>query len=245
MSLIKWFKHDSNAHTDAKLKKVRHKYGITGYGLYWYCVELIAGSVEKTNITFHLEEDAEIIALEWSLDRLKVEEIMGYFVEINLFEHTGDKITCLKLAKRLDDTNSKNPQIRQIIDNLSLSNSDKLRVTPSNSDKLRKSPPRLDKNRLDKDTAENSPLAVTPELADVLLFAKEKNSRVDCQEFWYHYEANGWTNKDGNPIESWRKAFNAWTQRRKSKLKEKIEIISERNQESYLESEKNRQKDNG
>ena len=37
---MKWFKHDSNANTDAKLKRVRMKYGMQGYGLYWYCLEI-------------------------------------------------------------------------------------------------------------------------------------------------------------------------------------------------------------
>ncbi|MCP3699064.1 MAG: DUF4373 domain-containing protein [Aliivibrio sp.] len=38
---MRWFKHDSAAHIDARIKKVKHKYGIVGYGLYWYCIELI------------------------------------------------------------------------------------------------------------------------------------------------------------------------------------------------------------
>lgn len=144
---MKWFKHDSNANTDTKLKKVKHKYGITGYGLYWYCVELIAESVSPKNITFELEEDAEIIALEWSLDQLKVQEIMQYMVDIGLFEvGSNNQITCFKLAKRLDDTNSKNPQIKHIISGI---DSDKVGVTPSDSDKLRLDKIKLDKIKLD------------------------------------------------------------------------------------------------
>lgn len=112
---MKWFKHDSNAHIDAKLKKVKHKYGIVGYGLYWYCVELIAMGVDKNNITFELEEDSETIAMEWNLDQLKVQEMMEYMVHLNLFENHEGRITCLKLAKRLDDTNSKNPEIKRVL----------------------------------------------------------------------------------------------------------------------------------
>ena len=99
-------------------------------------------NVDGKNISFELEDDAEIIALEWSLDQLKVQEIMAYMVDIGLFENSDGRITCLKLAKRLDDTNSKNPEIRAMLSKI---NSDKLRVTPSNSDKLR-----TDKTRLDK-----------------------------------------------------------------------------------------------
>lgn len=144
---MKWFKHDSNAHSDAKLKRLKHKYGITGYGLYWYCVELIAGCIDKSNISFELEEDAELIALEWNLDQLKVQEIMLYMVELGLFEHDSGRITCLKLARRLDDTNSKNPQIREIINKIDSENqnvSETLGETPNNSGQTR-----LDKTRLD------------------------------------------------------------------------------------------------
>ena len=149
---MKWFKHDTTAHTDAKLKKLKHKYGITGYGLYWYCLELIAGKVEAKNISFELEEDAELIALEWSLDQLKVQEIMGYMVSLGLFESDVNGIvTCLKLAARLDDTTSRNPEIRKLtaqIAGTKVANSpDKLRDISNNSED---SSDRLDKTRLDK-----------------------------------------------------------------------------------------------
>ncbi|MCP3850629.1 MAG: DUF4373 domain-containing protein [Gammaproteobacteria bacterium] len=149
---MKWFKHDSNAHTDAKLKKLKHKHGIVGYGLYWYCVELIAESVDKNNITFELEEDAELIALEWNLDQIRVQEIMIDMSNLGLFENDNGQITCLKLAKRLDDTNAKNPQIRQILSKLNgdtPNNSEQLGDTPNNSGQTR-----LDKNRKEP-TSEN------------------------------------------------------------------------------------------
>lgn len=112
---MKWFKHDSNAHIDAKLKKVKHKYGIVGYGLYWYCIELIAMGVDRNNLTFELEEDSETIAMEWNLDQLKVQEMVQYMVHLNLFENNSGRITCLKLARRLDETTSKNPDIKRVL----------------------------------------------------------------------------------------------------------------------------------
>lgn len=147
---MRWFKHDSDAHQDAKLKRVRHRYGIVGYGLYWYCIELIAGKVDKHNISFELEEDAELIAIEWNLDQLKVEEMMRYFVEIALFESENSVISCMKLAKRIDDTNAKNPQIREILAGLNQSKSDSIRITPNNSEQIRESMENSRQTRLDK-----------------------------------------------------------------------------------------------
>lgn len=114
---MKWFKHDSNAHRDTKLRKVVMRYKAEGYALYWYCIELIASRLDKDNITFELEDDAEIIAYDIGIDSAKVQEIMRYMVELDLFKLNAEtnRIVCMKLANRLDESASKNPQIRKVI----------------------------------------------------------------------------------------------------------------------------------
>jgi len=59
---MKWFKHDSDASSDAKIKKLVIRHGAIGYAVYFHCLELIAGNVSNDNITFELEHDSEIIA---------------------------------------------------------------------------------------------------------------------------------------------------------------------------------------
>ena len=59
---MKWFKHDSDANMDDKLQDVLLDYGLEGYGLYWYCIELISGKIDKDNVNFELKHDARIIA---------------------------------------------------------------------------------------------------------------------------------------------------------------------------------------
>lgn len=115
---MKWFKHDTNASADSKLQNVLLDYGLEGYGLYWYCIELIAGNVEADNITFSLEHDARIIARNTGSTAQKVEEMMRYFVTIGLFENSDGMITCMKLAKRLDQSMTSNPAMRAIINGL-------------------------------------------------------------------------------------------------------------------------------
>lgn len=100
---MKWFKHDSNAAVDAKIERLIMKYGLEGYGLYFYCLELIARSVEKHNLTFELEHDAEIIAHRTNMHYSRVQEMMEYMVELKLFENDRGVITCLKMATRTDD----------------------------------------------------------------------------------------------------------------------------------------------
>lgn len=104
---MKWFKHDSDASNDAKLKKLRLKYGAQGYGIYWYCLELIARNVEKHNLTFELEHDAELIADDFKLSSDLVQHIMTYMVELELFENTNGIVSCLKMATRTDEYTQK------------------------------------------------------------------------------------------------------------------------------------------
>ena len=51
---MEWFRHDSNANLDEKLQEVLLDYGLEGYGLYWYCIELIVGKTSADNITFEV-----------------------------------------------------------------------------------------------------------------------------------------------------------------------------------------------
>lgn len=115
---MKWVKHDTDANQDAKLQNVLLDYGLEGYGLYWYCIELIASKIDNDNITFELEHDARIIARNTGSTPQKVEEMMRYFVNERLFESIDGVITCFKLARRLDKSMTSNPQMREIIGKL-------------------------------------------------------------------------------------------------------------------------------
>lgn len=112
---MEWFKHDSNANLDEKLQEVLLDYGLEGYGLYWYCIELIVGKVSADNITFELKHDARVIARNTGSTVQKVEEMMKRFVDVGLFENQDGAITCMKVAKRLMTSATSNPKMRGLI----------------------------------------------------------------------------------------------------------------------------------
>lgn len=112
---MKWYKHDSDAHRDPKMRKLRRKHGLEGVGLYWTLLELIVADVDQNNFTFHLEHDAEMIAEDVGLTRDKVEAIMRTMVDLGLFECSEGVITCLKLLRRMDSSQVKNPDLRKQI----------------------------------------------------------------------------------------------------------------------------------
>lgn len=120
------------------------KYGMQGYGLYWYCLELICGEVDENNVSFELEHDAEIIAHETGINYQLVEEMMVFMVKQGLFEGNDGVITCMKLAKRLDQSMTSNPKMRELIKSL--------RVDGENHDSVmtESCKNRLDKTRLEE-----------------------------------------------------------------------------------------------
>ena len=152
---MEWFRHDSNANQDEKLQNVLLDYGLEGYGLYWYCIELIVGKTSADNITFEIKHDARIIARNTGSTVQRVEEMMKRFVDIGLFENTNGRITCLKVAKRLMSSATGNPQMRSIIQDIKkqydASIDTKYHDTVmTSSDLIRPDKIRLDKIRLDK-----------------------------------------------------------------------------------------------
>lgn len=104
---MKWFKHQSDSNMNAKLQEVLLDYGVEGYGLYWYCLELVAQNVASDNLTFELKHDARVIGRNIGLSAVRVEEIMKAFIDKDLFSASEGRIQCLKLAARCDDFTSK------------------------------------------------------------------------------------------------------------------------------------------
>lgn len=160
---MKWFRHDSSANRDAKLQKLRMKYGLEGYGLYWYCIELIAEGIEESNLTFELEHDAEIIAFNTGNHPEKIQEMMMHMVKLGLFEEQQGIITCFKLAKRLDQSSTSNSHMRKLIAEMKknpdfimmqsgLNHDDVMTESEQDHDDIttQSDQIRLDKNRLDK-----------------------------------------------------------------------------------------------
>jgi len=149
---MKWFKHDSDASTDAKLKKLVIRYGTDGYAIYFHCLELITGNISENKITFELEHDSEIIADnlkvkgDASISAIdKVNHIMEYIIELGLFENSLGKITCMKLFKRLDQSMTSNLKFRKMINNVK--NNNKIMISHDN---VMKEEIRIDKIRIDK-----------------------------------------------------------------------------------------------
>jgi hypothetical protein len=193
---MKWFKHDAAANMDAKLQSVLLEYGMEGYGLYWYCLELIAQTVTPENITFELEHDSRVIARNTGLGVQKVQEIMTHFVNLGLFESDNGVISCIKLAQRTDDYINKISRLR-----LSGQSTD---IVRTKSEKVVLDQIRSDKKRKEKDKAFSKP--TIQEIKDYIL---EIKGTINAATFYNHYETVGW--KVGkNAMKDWKAAVRGW-----------------------------------
>lgn len=146
---MKWFKHEATANMDAKLQEVLLDYGLEGYGLYWYCLELVAGNVEPANLTFELEHDCRIIARNTGSTSQRVQEMMTRFVELGLFENSQGTITCLKMAKVSDDYTAKLIKNKKINKQSQDIENKEVLQNPTNSDKVSLEENRTEENRTD------------------------------------------------------------------------------------------------
>lgn len=214
---MNWFKHDSDATIDGKLRKLILRYGTDGYAIYFHCLELIAGGITADNITFELEHDSEIIA-----DNLKVkapdnhksavdyvQEIMRYIVSLQLFENKNGTITCMKMLKRLDLSMTSNPKMKQLIVDAKTKNKVMIESCCSH-DTIMQEENRKEENRTDKKQQKKS---VIPTIQEVEQYAKEKCPSVNPQSFFNYYSEGEWKDGNGKQVKNWKLKMQTWHSR--------------------------------
>lgn len=222
---MKWFKHDSDANMDAKLQEVLLDYGLEGYGLFWYCIELIVNKISADNLTFEIEHDARIIARNTGSTKQRVEEMMRRFVELGLFEHSNGTITCLKVAKRLDQSMTNSKALRNWLkchdnklkchDNV-MTSADNVMKEEKRKEEKRIEPPSGGITHTHAKTASND--AITPSnvptvenaVAEAERFLLHKTQKLDdlntvVNKWWFYHDSRNWFG-----VANWRSSLGKW-----------------------------------
>ena len=198
--------HQSAANRDAKLKKVLIKYGAEGYGLYWYCLEHVCANVDP-RLSFEIEDDAEILAHDLKIDSMLVSEMMCYMVNLGLFEESEGVISCLKLARYLGDKNTRNPELKRIIQGQKHSLSPTVPDSPRLS-ALEESRGEENRKRVGAQSSRFTP----PTPAEVQSYLDERGiTHFTGQRFCDHYGASGWM-RGKSKIKSWKHCVSTWQQ---------------------------------
>ena len=158
---------------DSKLQEVLLDYGLEGYGLYWYCLELIVNKIDVDNLTFELEHDARIIARNTGSTPQKVSEMMKRFVDLGLFQNNEGRITCLKLLTRLDKSMTSNPKFREAIE-LAKNSHDSVMMIP---DSVMQDKKRLEEIREEEITPKKATPKIT--ISDIEQVQEGYNAVID------------------------------------------------------------------
>lgn len=232
---MEWFRHDSNANLDEKLQEVLLDYGLEGYGLYWYCIELIVGKTSADNITFELKHDARVIARNTGSTPQKVEEMMKRFVSLGLFENKDNKITCMKVAKRLMSSATSNPKMRHMIQDIKQHYDTPIGTNSHDgimtaSDFITAEENRIEEIRLDKKEKKESikgsrlsPDWIIPN--EYLDFCKKERPELDAREIAETFK-DYWISKSGATATKtdWFATWRNWVRRQENKLNVKKQM---------------------
>lgn len=103
---MKWFKHESDAHTNIKLQALIDKLGIAGYGYYWACVELVAnqgGEEFKITKNKHWEQHLKKMLNLEPKEQKKYLIVLATHNLIDLKELKNGNLYIPKLVERCDE----------------------------------------------------------------------------------------------------------------------------------------------
>jgi len=116
-----------------KLSKLMLRYGVIGYGMYFFLIESVAEQITSDEIDFRIKYDSEVLAdrfkiadffYDWlgiKIEKEKIidiiEKMMKFMIDpsINLFQQGKDgQIYAWKIAKYIENSIVKNPDLKKI-----------------------------------------------------------------------------------------------------------------------------------
>lgn len=107
INTMKWFKHDTDARNDTRIKLLKKKFGAMGYGIYFQLLEIIGENIKDNN---HEEwgfveeiHTLDTLADECGVSRDKLTTVLAYCNELGLLYKLDHKMCCPKILLRLDE----------------------------------------------------------------------------------------------------------------------------------------------
>jgi len=159
---MRWFKHDTDAKEDVKIKLLEKRHGLVGYAVYFKTLEIIGKAIDTENVndwgfveTVHtIETLAESVGIESGQYR----DIVTTCDELGLFSQFNGRLYCEKILFRLDEYASKivgKKGLEKLINQRRKQSGQTPDKLPTVSGQCRA---RIDKNRTDKNrTDKNRP----------------------------------------------------------------------------------------
>lgn len=107
---MKWFKHDTNAHNDEKIREMIHEVGCEGYGVYVIVLELVGEKIDE-NLSPQISISDRVLREKCRLSHQKLVKILSFLDQkMLIFSKLIGKnweISCPNMLNRLDNWTKK------------------------------------------------------------------------------------------------------------------------------------------
>lgn len=216
-----WFRHDTDAHNDIKLKKLARDYGLEGIGAYWIVVEILyanGGSLPERDVRDELEFiDKDILnnLIEYRLVTLEDGIVSCHRVMEELQYQADCKQQRSEHGRRAANARWSNAQactgMREHAQECSPMPSDAHDATlPDHTNKKDISLTKV--SSISKEGASASRFQ-KPTVEEVRAYCNERQNGVDAQSFIDFYESKGWM-IGKNHMKDWKAAVRTWERSR-------------------------------
>ena len=187
---MKWFKHDTDAHTDLKIQSIIRKHGLQAYGLYWICNELI-GKENDESFEISSKNDWKFYILnQTGINEKDLEKLLSALGECGLIDEKRLKKGTLCNKKLQDRADEYTKKVR--------------RMYGQSTDNVRVEEKRIEENR-----KEEIRRFAPPTILEVKTYCQERNNDVDPDKWHNFYSAKGWM-VGKNKMKDWRAAVRTW-----------------------------------
>lgn len=107
---MKWFKHESGAHNDEKVRELIHEFGCEGYGVYMVVLELVAEKIDDGLSPLIYISD-RVLREKCRVSRQKVSKILSFLdrktMVFSKLIRKNWEISCPNMLNRLDNWTKK------------------------------------------------------------------------------------------------------------------------------------------
>lgn len=178
-----YFPHDADMRNDPRVKALRRKFGIKGYGIYCMAVEYLTDAEHFTAPVDNL--GLELMAGDFDIETDDLQTVLNYCTQIDLFQLENDFLRCNSLEKRLNPLLSKRESDR---DRVSASNRSENRHSKVKESKVYET--KVNESITPPRNFEWFKSQIDSIWSDQLPTEKKQNLGRALEESWLHLSAN-------------------------------------------------------
>lgn len=204
-----YFSHDSQMRNDVKVRALRKKFGLAGYAVWCFLLELLTDA-DYFRVQFGAI-DRELLAIDFDVEVAEIEAIVAYCCTIGLLVNEEDTLYSPTLIERLGGVLSKRDTIRAKREehksaqtDTNLHNEEFVEVCGTQihtnsqcaDNKVKESKVKESKIKENKFSLSNNSDGVTAaereRFFEIFFFLNFLNPEAEVERFINHYSARGW-----------------------------------------------------